>query len=258
MRQGSLELHLHGTQGRKVELEFDEDKKDQYGRLLAYVYPMGEEMFNEDLLEGGYAQVYTVEPNSKYEDRYEEAQDEAKEEDLGIWGFGKQEQCELANRGNGIGEGSPTCKKKAVAAPKPQPGPSGGDLDCDDFASQAEAQENLNDDPSDPNNLDSDADGVACEDTGGTASPTASATASPSPAPNPSPNRNDNAPNPNAGVPPPPPDGDYDCADLTYDQAQQVLAQDRSDPYDLQRYAVVLDLPKGIRGLCALTWVAAV
>jgi micrococcal nuclease len=207
--------------GEKVELEFDEEKKVQYGRLLAYIYPKGEGMFNEDLLKGGYAQVYTVEPNSKYEDRYEEAQNKAKKLDLAIWGLSKQEQCELANHGNGIGEGSPMCKEKEAAAPKPQPAPAAGDLDCADFASQAEAQEELNDDPSDPNNLDSDADGIACEATGSTPSPSPSPTpspspsptpspspsptASPSPAPNPSPNRNYNAPNPNA------PDRDYNA-----------------------------------------------
>lgn len=36
-----------------------------------------------------------------------------------------------------------------------------GDLDCSDFASQAEAQENLA--PGDPDGLDADSDGIACE-----------------------------------------------------------------------------------------------
>lgn len=39
-----------------------------------------------------------------------------------------------------------------------------GDSDCEDFATQAEAQRAFNQDPSDPNNLDSDNDGTACED----------------------------------------------------------------------------------------------
>jgi hypothetical protein len=61
------------------------------------------------------------------------------------------------------------------------------DLDCADFATQAEAQAELARDRSDPNNLDADDDGVPCEeDTGGSsasASPTSSAspTASASP-----------------------------------------------------------------------------
>jgi hypothetical protein len=37
------------------------------------------------------------------------------------------------------------------------------DLDCSDFATQAEAQAVYNQDPSDPNGLDRDNDGVACE-----------------------------------------------------------------------------------------------
>jgi Staphylococcal nuclease homologue len=217
-RDGTLE-------GEKVELQFDEDKKDQYGRLLAYVYPKGEEMFNEDLLKGGYAQVYTVSPNDGYENSFEEAQDEAREDALGIWGLRTQEQCKLANHGNGIGEGSPMCEKKEQAAPPPQTEPSGSDLDCDDFDSQVEAQAVLEADPSDPNGLDADSDGLACEQSSGesddTASPTASPAASPSPSPSPSPEGDFDAPNPNApggGAPSPasPPAGGGGCEPPSY------------------------------------------
>lgn len=38
------------------------------------------------------------------------------------------------------------------------------DLDCANFATQQEAQANLNANPSDPNNLDADNDGIACEE----------------------------------------------------------------------------------------------
>jgi hypothetical protein len=37
-------------------------------------------------------------------------------------------------------------------------------LNCFDFGTQEEAQAELNRDPSDPNNLDDDNDGIACED----------------------------------------------------------------------------------------------
>ena len=40
------------------------------------------------------------------------------------------------------------------------------DLDCADFDSQAEAQAELESDPSDPNGLDADSDGIACEELG--------------------------------------------------------------------------------------------
>ena len=97
--------------GVDVELEFDEERTDQYGRLLAYVYPAGGSMFNVDLVEEGYAQAYPYPPNTKYEDRFAAAQDEARDAELGIWGLSREEQCKLADRGNGIGEGSPGCEK---------------------------------------------------------------------------------------------------------------------------------------------------
>jgi competence protein ComEC len=46
---------------------------------------------------------------------------------------------------------------------EPEPAPSGGDLNCSDFAIQEEAQAVLDSDASDPNYLDGEGDGVACE-----------------------------------------------------------------------------------------------
>ena len=53
----------------------------------------------------------------------------------------------------------------------PQPGTTGylphvADLDCEDFANQADAQFRLESDPSDPFRLDADDDGIACESLG--------------------------------------------------------------------------------------------
>ena len=49
-------------------------------------------MFNETLLEQGYAQVYIISPNDKYEDRFEEAQDEAQAAERGVWALSASEQ----------------------------------------------------------------------------------------------------------------------------------------------------------------------
>jgi LPXTG-motif cell wall-anchored protein len=46
--------------------------------------------------------------------------------------------------------------------PTPSPGP-GDVLNCEDFTTQSEAQAVLDADPSDPNRLDADGDGIACE-----------------------------------------------------------------------------------------------
>jgi micrococcal nuclease len=152
-------------EGERVGLKFDAERTDQYGRLLAYVYTSSGGMFNEALVRNGYAQVYTVPPNDSQEDCFMAAQRAARVAALGIWGLSHAQKCELADRGNGIGEGRPGCVPRAkLTPPKPQPPPPGGaDLDCSDFASQAQAQAELASEPSDPNGLDADGDGRACE-----------------------------------------------------------------------------------------------
>ncbi|MEJ8305898.1 thermonuclease family protein [Saccharibacillus sacchari] len=70
--------------GQQVELEFDEEQRDQYGRMLAYVYLNGE-MVNEKLLEQGLARVVVYQPNDKYIDGFREIQNRAKQQKLGVW-----------------------------------------------------------------------------------------------------------------------------------------------------------------------------
>lgn len=66
--------------------------------------------------------------------------------------------------------------KAGAGTPTTKPGTSGGsyqvDLDCKDFPTQAAAQKALDNDRSDPNNLDRDNDGLACELGGGTGTDT--------------------------------------------------------------------------------------
>lgn len=53
-----------------IYLEYDQELRDQYDRLLAYAYLKdGSEyvMINYLLVEEGYAEPYTVRPNTKYE-----------------------------------------------------------------------------------------------------------------------------------------------------------------------------------------------
>jgi micrococcal nuclease len=90
--------------GRTVRLEFDEELFDDYGRLLAYVF-VGDEMFNERLVEDGLAQVATFPPNTRYLDRFEAAQEDARRAERGIWGLPESQACVLRDRGNGIGGG---------------------------------------------------------------------------------------------------------------------------------------------------------
>ncbi len=91
--------------GQRVTLRFDVEKKDQYGRLLAYVYLPDGSMFNETLLEEGYAQVATFPPNVRHLGRFETAQRAAREAGRGIWGLPGGQLCQLTDRDNGIGGG---------------------------------------------------------------------------------------------------------------------------------------------------------
>lgn len=98
------------------------------------------------------------------------------------------------------------------AAAAASPALAQDDLNCGDFASQAEAQQTLRQDPGDPNGLDAEGDGVACETT---------EYADPA---------RDETPVTAAREP----GGDLDCEDFTtQQQAQAVYDQDPSDPNNL-------------------------
>ena len=71
--------------GDTVKIEFDVQKKDKYGRLLAYVYLSNGEMLNEEIVKGGYAYLMTIPPNVKYQERFLKAYREARENKRGLW-----------------------------------------------------------------------------------------------------------------------------------------------------------------------------
>ena len=71
--------------GERVRLEFDVEHKDRYGRTLAYVW-IGGRLFNEVLVQEGFASVSTYPPNVKYVDRFLAAQRVAREHERGLWG----------------------------------------------------------------------------------------------------------------------------------------------------------------------------
>jgi excalibur calcium-binding domain-containing protein len=106
-------------------------------------------------------------------------------------------------------------RRRAAAAKRRRERQQQADRDCSDFSTQQEAQAVLNQDPSDPNRLDADNDGVACESV-------------PDGAPPPdSPEKCD--PNYDPCVPPYPPD--VDCADVS----GPVTVTGSSDPHGLDR-----------------------
>lgn len=82
----ALEYAKAALTGRYAELELDIEQRDQYGRLLAYIWLDGI-MLNKVLLENGIAKVATYPPNVKYLDEFTALENIAREKKLGIWGI---------------------------------------------------------------------------------------------------------------------------------------------------------------------------
>jgi endonuclease YncB( thermonuclease family) len=76
------------VEGRIVRLELDEQVRDRFGRVLAYVWVEreGEEvMVNAELLRLGYARLRPVPPNVRYQEEFRNRQREAREGGRGLW-----------------------------------------------------------------------------------------------------------------------------------------------------------------------------
>ena len=73
------------VEGNAIRLEYDNLKKDQYGRTLAYVYLEDGTFVNCELIRLGYAEIATYKQNLKPLDLLIECQWEAINNGLGIW-----------------------------------------------------------------------------------------------------------------------------------------------------------------------------
>ena len=73
------------VEGERVRLEFDAERRDVYGRLLAYVY-LGDRFVNAELVRRGYARTLTIAPNTRFAGRFARLEREASSEGRGLWG----------------------------------------------------------------------------------------------------------------------------------------------------------------------------
>lgn len=72
-----------------VNVEFDVEQRDKFGRLLGYLWNRrSKAMINQQMVEDGYAVLFTFPPNIKYSESFSEAQQRAYSKRLGIWGSG--------------------------------------------------------------------------------------------------------------------------------------------------------------------------
>lgn len=72
------------VEGKEVRLEKDVSETDKYGRLLRYVY-VDNLFINDYLVREGYAQTSTYPPDVKYQAQFREAEQEARENNRGLW-----------------------------------------------------------------------------------------------------------------------------------------------------------------------------
>ncbi|MBU2623322.1 MAG: thermonuclease family protein [Proteobacteria bacterium] len=70
---------------KKVRLEFDIEKYDQYDRLLAYVFLPDGTFINNAIITDGYAYCLPKKPNVKYEELFLKSQQNAMLLNNGIW-----------------------------------------------------------------------------------------------------------------------------------------------------------------------------
>jgi len=110
-----LESRISDWRNEEVLLEFDVEKRDKYGRLLAYVWYVGDSSMKGDLwdrniafgpwekkmneagesldvlfinaviVKAGYAQPMTIPPNVKYVELFQKLYEEAREAKRGLW-----------------------------------------------------------------------------------------------------------------------------------------------------------------------------
>jgi micrococcal nuclease len=71
--------------GRRVRLVFGVERRDIYGRLLAYVY-LGHRFVNAALVRRGLARTLTIPPNDRYAALFERLQQRAARAGRGLWG----------------------------------------------------------------------------------------------------------------------------------------------------------------------------
>jgi endonuclease YncB( thermonuclease family) len=173
-------LHAHGLlDGQSVSTETDpsQGSRDIYGRYLAYIWLPDGRNFGEVMIGEGYAHEYTYRYPYVYQDAFRAAQAEAMANQLGLWSPATcaGDTTQPAENVGGAPQAPvppPPAPVVAVATPAApistgfdptQYVGQGNRYNCSHFKSHADAQAVLRADPSDPNRLDTDRDGIACE-----------------------------------------------------------------------------------------------
>ena len=148
--------------GSSVYYEHGTERTDRYGRDLVYVWLPGGTFFNARLAKDGYAVTLTIPPNDRFAPLFHHLATVARADKRGLWSPSTCNGNPNKPVGGGGGSGG-----GGGGSGGGYTGSLAGDRDCSDFRTQAQAQryfEAKGGPQRDPDNLDSDHDGVACED----------------------------------------------------------------------------------------------
>lgn len=156
--------------GMGAGLVLDVEKRDRYGRLLAYVYRPDGRMVNAMMARQGFAVPYVVPPNVRHIEEIRAAADSARAGGIGLWAIEAFECLPADHRAGRCGAAAPEPAVESaptrsagreechpsypdVCIPPPPP-----DLDCGDIPHRRFRVVGA-----DPHRFDRDGDGVACE-----------------------------------------------------------------------------------------------
>jgi micrococcal nuclease len=72
--------------GQEVRLRYDAERRDRYGRTLAYVYRASDGLFvNAELVRRGYARTLTIAPNVAHAADFRRLAERARAAGRGLW-----------------------------------------------------------------------------------------------------------------------------------------------------------------------------
>lgn len=169
------------VEGKMVKLEKDVSETDRYDRLLRYVY-IDNIFVNDYLVRNGYAYADTVPPDVKYSEQFVQAQQEARQNNRGLWVSCSNQNTNSSNTNSTI-LNNPLANQNINNNQQNNPAPlippasnptsntsnyicSYNAYNCTDFTTHAEAQavyEYCGGVSNDIHQLDRDKDGSACE-----------------------------------------------------------------------------------------------
>ena len=148
--------------GADVSLEYDVDRRDRYGRTLAYLYRHDGRMVNAMMARQGFAVPYVMAPNVRHVERVRAAADSARADRIGLWSLDAFECAPADHRAGRCGAAVSVTPRSEAACDPAYPGvcipPPPPDLDCGDVPHRRFRVL-----PPDPHRFDGNRDGVGCE-----------------------------------------------------------------------------------------------